>query len=93
HSPGQRQFATPQKYREYYQGKYNLNDDQMEAFQEEQIKNSLRWAKPNRYAIAEHCRNLGIALASHDDATTAHVEESRVLGSVIAEFPTTEEAA
>ncbi|MGP9419708.1 alpha-D-ribose 1-methylphosphonate 5-triphosphate diphosphatase [Pseudomonas reactans] len=93
HSPGQRQFATPQKYREYYQGKYNLNDDQMEVFQEDQIQNSLRWAKPNRYAIAEHCRNLGIALASHDDATTAHVEESRALGSVIAEFPTTEEAA
>jgi len=93
HSPGQRQFATPQKYREYYQGKYNLNDDQMEVFQAEQVENSRRWAQPNRAAIAAHCRRLGIALASHDDATTAHVEESLALGSVIAEFPTTEEAA
>jgi len=93
HSPGQRQFATPQKYREYYQGKYNLNDDQMEVFQAEQIENSRRWAQPNRQAIAAHCRRLEIALASHDDATTAHVEESLALGSVIAEFPTTEEAA
>ena len=93
HSPGQRQFATPQKYREYYQGKYNLNDDQMEVFQAEQMENSRRWAQPNRVAIAAHCRRLGIALASHDDATTAHVEESLALGSVIAEFPTTEEAA
>ena len=93
HSPGQRQFATPQKYREYYRGKYNLNDDQMEVFQAEQMENSRRWAQPNRVAIAAHCRRLGIALASHDDATTAHVEESLALGSVIAEFPTTEEAA
>lgn len=93
HSPGQRQFATPQKYREYYQGKYNLNDDQMEVFQAEQMENSRLWAQPNREAIAAHCRRLGIALASHDDATIAHVEESLALGSVIAEFPTTEEAA
>ena len=93
HSPGQRQFSTPEKYREYYQGKYQLNDQDMEAFQAEQIANSLRWAQPNRLAIAAHCREKGIALASHDDATAAHVQESKALGSVIAEFPTTEEAA
>ncbi|MDU4360184.1 MAG: alpha-D-ribose 1-methylphosphonate 5-triphosphate diphosphatase [Enterobacter hormaechei] len=55
HSPGQRQFANIEKYREYYQG--------------------------------------NIALASHDDATHDHVRESHQLGSVIAEFPTTFEAA
>ena len=93
HSPGQRQFATPQKYREYYQGKYHMNDEQMDDFQEEQIALSRRWAQPNREAIAAHCRERHISLASHDDATAAHVEESRALGSVIAEFPTTEEAA
>ncbi|MFD3246756.1 alpha-D-ribose 1-methylphosphonate 5-triphosphate diphosphatase [Rahnella aquatilis] len=93
HSPGQRQFATPQKYREYYQGKYNLNDQQMDDYQEEQIALSRRWAQPNREAIAAHCRARNISLASHDDATAAHVEESLALGSVIAEFPTTEEAA
>ncbi|CAH0325428.1 Alpha-D-ribose 1-methylphosphonate 5-triphosphate diphosphatase [Rahnella aquatilis] len=93
HSPGQRQFATPQKYREYYQGKYNLNDEQMDDYQEEQIALSRRWAQPNREAIAAHCRERNISLASHDDATAAHVEESLALGSVIAEFPTTEEAA
>ncbi|VTQ57064.1 phosphonate metabolism protein PhnM [Campylobacter jejuni] len=93
HSPGQRQFATPQKYREYYQGKYNLNDEQMDDYQEEQIALSRRWAQPNREAIAARCRERTISLASHDDATAAHVEESLALGSVIAEFPTTEEAA
>jgi alpha-D-ribose 1-methylphosphonate 5-triphosphate diphosphatase len=93
HSPGQRQFATPQKYREYYQGKYHMNDEQMDDYQEEQIALSRRWAQPNREAIAAHCRERNISLASHDDATAAHVEESLALGSVIAEFPTTEEAA
>ncbi|ARA31906.1 TPA: alpha-D-ribose 1-methylphosphonate 5-triphosphate diphosphatase [Escherichia coli] len=70
HSPGQRQFANREKYREYYQGKYSLTDAQMQQYEEEQL-----------------------ALASHDDATHAHVAESHQLGSVIAEFPTTFEAA
>ncbi|HBH5235691.1 TPA: alpha-D-ribose 1-methylphosphonate 5-triphosphate diphosphatase [Escherichia coli] len=60
HSPGQRQFANREKYRE---------------------------------SIAALCRARQIALASHDDATHAHVAESHQLGSVIAEFPTTFEAA
>lgn len=70
HSPGQRQFANREKYREYYQGKYSLTDAQMQQYEEEQV-----------------------ALASHDDATHAHVAESHQLGSVIAEFTTTFEAA
>ncbi|EPR2252130.1 alpha-D-ribose 1-methylphosphonate 5-triphosphate diphosphatase [Yersinia enterocolitica] len=93
HSPGQRQFASRAKYREYYQGKYHLNDQQMAEFEEEQISLSARWSGQNRQAIAAHCRQRGIALASHDDATAEHVAESQALGSVIAEFPTTEVAA
>ena len=93
HSPGQRQFASREKYREYYQEKYHLNDQQMSEFEVEQIGLSERWATPNREAIAAHCRARNIALASHDDATAEHVSESSALGSVIAEFPTTEAAA
>src|SRR5699024_11341564 len=52
-----------------------------------------RWSQPNRETIAALCRARQIALASHDDATHAHVAESHQLGSVIAEFPTTFEAA
>ncbi|AUH01389.1 alpha-D-ribose 1-methylphosphonate 5-triphosphate diphosphatase [Prodigiosinella confusarubida] len=93
HSPGQRQFASPEKYREYYQGKYHLNDDEMDAFDADQRRLAGRWSQPNRLAIAACCRERGIALASHDDATAEHVEESYGLGSMIAEFPTTEVAA
>ena len=93
HSPGQRQFANREKYREYYQGKYSLTDEQMRQYEEEQLALAARWSQPNRTAIAGMCRERNIALASHDDATHDHVVESHQLGSVIAEFPTTFEAA
>ncbi len=93
HSPGQRQFANLEQYRIYYQGKYQLSDADMARFEQEQLALAARWSQPNRQAIAAECRERGIALASHDDATAAHVDESHSIGSVIAEFPTTAEAA
>lgn len=93
HSPGQRQFSNLVKYREYYQGKYSLSDAEMNSYEADQLVLAERWSQPNRLAIAAECRARNIALASHDDATAAHVAESHELGSVIAEFPTTLEAA
>ncbi|WP_210424674.1 alpha-D-ribose 1-methylphosphonate 5-triphosphate diphosphatase [Marichromatium bheemlicum] len=93
HSPGQRQFADPVKYREYYQGKYKLSDAELETFVARQSEASRRYSDRYRQAICASCREHGIPLASHDDATSAHVEESHTLGMVIAEFPTTHEAA
>lgn len=93
HSPGQRQFVNINKYNEYYQGKYNLSDQQMAEFEQYQRAQSLQWSGTNRKAIAKLCREKHIPLASHDDATSVHVEESHSLGMVLAEFPTTVEAA
>lgn len=93
HSPGQRQYASLEKYREYYQGKYQLSDREMDAFEREQLMLAAEWSQPNREAISALCRKRGIVLASHDDATAAHVAESQAVGSAIAEFPTTLEAA
>ena len=93
HSPGQRQYASLEKYREYYQGKYALNDRQMDAFEREQLTLAAQWSQPNRQATSALCRTRHIAIASHDDATEAHVDESHAVGSAIAEFPTTLEAA
>ncbi|AMO50959.1 alpha-D-ribose 1-methylphosphonate 5-triphosphate diphosphatase [Kosakonia oryzendophytica] len=93
HSPGQRQYASYEKYRDYYQGKYHLTNEQMDAFEQEQLALAARWSQPNRLAIAAHCRERHLPLASHDDATREHVVESHQLGSVIAEFPTTFAAA
>lgn len=93
HSPGQRQFVSMTKYREYYQGKYGLSDPQMHEFEQRQLALSAQWSDTNRTYIARLCRERGVSLASHDDATSAHVLESHNLGMVIAEFPTTVEAA
>lgn len=93
HSPGQRQYASYEKYREYYQGKYHLTDEQMDQFEQEQLALAAQWSLPNRLAIAAICNARNLPLASHDDATREHVVESHQLGSVIAEFPTTFAAA
>lgn len=53
----------------------------------------VRFGEPHRAAITALAQKHGIPLASHDDATTAHVEEAAAAGTVVAEFPTTLEAA
>ncbi len=52
-----------------------------------------RHAAANKKGILELARQLDVRLASHDDATEAHVEEALQDGVAIAEFPTTQEAA
>jgi alpha-D-ribose 1-methylphosphonate 5-triphosphate diphosphatase len=93
HSPGQRQFTKMDKYRTYYQGKYHLDNSEIEIFIEKQKANSLKYSDQHRRQVVEMCQQRGIPVASHDDATADHVEESAAYGMTIAEFPTTEEAA
>lgn len=93
HAPGQRQFVDLETYRSYYQRKMNLTDDAFAAFCRRRVAESDAHSGPNRRFIADHCRAAGIAVASHDDATVAHVREGVDLGIALAEFPTTLEAA
>jgi alpha-D-ribose 1-methylphosphonate 5-triphosphate diphosphatase len=93
HAPGQRQFASPDAYRVYYQGKLKLTDAALDDFIQRRNAESVAHAGPHRRAIAEICRDRGIVIASHDDATRDHVEEAVALGTEVAEFPTTLEAA
>jgi alpha-D-ribose 1-methylphosphonate 5-triphosphate diphosphatase len=93
HTPGQRQFTSLEKYREYYQNSYALTDDEMHAFTERQLANQALHSASNRRAVVAHCRERGIALASHDDATSEHIEQAAAEGVSIAEFPTTAAAA
>jgi alpha-D-ribose 1-methylphosphonate 5-triphosphate diphosphatase len=93
HAPGQRQFASPDAYKIYYQGKTKMTDAELDAFIDRRNKQSQQFAGKNRRAIAQICHDKGIVLASHDDATRDHVEEAVALGIHVAEFPTTVEAA
>ncbi len=93
HTPGQRQFADIGAYRRYYQGKYALSDAALNEFVVTQREAHLRYAVTHRAAIVAACRQRGLAIASHDDATAEHVAEAHADGAAIAEFPTTECAA
>lgn len=93
HSPGQRQFASLDNYRLYYQKKKGLTDAQFAAFSERRSRESAENAIPHRRAIADMAAEHGIVLASHDDATVAHVDDAAAHGITIAEFPTTLDAA
>lgn len=93
HSPGQRQFASVDAYRAYYQKKKKLTDAEFEAFAERRTYESATYAKPHRDAITARAHALGIVLASHDDATVDQVADATARGIKIAEFPTSIEAA
>jgi alpha-D-ribose 1-methylphosphonate 5-triphosphate diphosphatase len=93
HAPGQRQFQTMDQYIFYYQKKRGLSDDVFAEFIARRQAESARNSTPNRVAIAEVCRVRDITMASHDDATLAHVDEAIDNGVRLAEFPTSFDAA
>lgn len=93
HTPGQRQFAQIDKYKEYYQGKHGVSADQMEGFIQGRMEAQQRHAEENRRKLVGLTQKHQICLASHDDATPEHVQEAIQDGAEIAEFPTTLEAA
>lgn len=93
HAPGQRQFASIEAYRVYHMGKSKKTLAEFEAFCARRVKESEANAPGNRVAIAQFCQEHGVTMASHDDATAEHVEESMRFGVKVAEFPTTMDAA
>ncbi|MES5099867.1 alpha-D-ribose 1-methylphosphonate 5-triphosphate diphosphatase [Agrobacterium sp. BA1120] len=93
HSPGQRQFQTMDQYIVFYQKKRGLSDEVFKAFMERRVAASAKYSAPNRDYLSARCLERGITIASHDDATHAHVEEAIGHGVKLAEFPTSVEAA
>jgi alpha-D-ribose 1-methylphosphonate 5-triphosphate diphosphatase len=93
HTPGQRQFVTMEQYKVYYQGKYQLSDAALATFVAERKRDQEVYAQSNREAVIATARARCVKLASHDDATPAHIAEAVEAGVAIAEFPTTVEAA
>ncbi len=93
HTPGARQFVSLDKFKEYYFGKKLISPDQMDKYIAERLEMQQKHAARNKAAILDLARQLGVQLASHDDATPAHVDEAVADGVAIAEFPTTREAA
>jgi alpha-D-ribose 1-methylphosphonate 5-triphosphate diphosphatase len=93
HTPGQRQFRDLDKYFLYYSGKSGCSKSDLAEVARERQRIGAERAAINRPRIVEIARAHGVTLASHDDTTLEEVAEARRDGVVIAEFPTTLEAA
>ena len=93
HTPGQRQFTSIDAFKAYYGGKSGMSDVELQSFIERRTAQAEIYSAKQRREIADICRERGIILASHDDATSQHVAEAVEMGVSLAEFPTTMEAA
>lgn len=91
HTPGQRQFRSLEAFKLFYS--IGRTEAELDRFIADRLADHARYSAPNRAHIVQRARELGLTLASHDDATIAQVEESIDDGVAIAEFPTTLEAA
>jgi alpha-D-ribose 1-methylphosphonate 5-triphosphate diphosphatase len=93
HTPGQRQWSDPAKWRQYQERNGKWTDEKAEAALIELAELQARYAHVHRQTIVERCKALDLSMASHDDTLVEHVEEAVRDGIAISEFPTTMVAA
>ncbi len=93
HTPGQRQFTSLDTYKLFYKKQLGVTEEEVERYLAAALAQHERYSAPNRRHLVQRSRAMQLAMASHDDATLAHVEEAVSDGVAIAEFPTTLEAA
>lgn len=93
HTPGQRQWEDLTHAKVYYLGKKGWSEEKFLRKVAEAAEMQERFVRPHRRHFVDYARAHGIALASHDDTTLAHVDEAHADGVSVCEFPTTERAA
>ena len=93
HTPGQRQFRDLETWRRFYVRDTRVSEAEVDAFIRERLDLHSRYAQKHRHKLVALANRSGAILASHDDATEAHVGEAIEFGVAVAEFPTTIEAA
>jgi alpha-D-ribose 1-methylphosphonate 5-triphosphate diphosphatase len=96
HTPGQRQFANGGGgMGRGGRGERNRGASQQEHPAPEMTAQERRekYSVPNRARLLEILAGHTVPLASHDDTTVEHIEQSHTEGIGIAEFPTTMDAA
>ncbi|MFI0397192.1 alpha-D-ribose 1-methylphosphonate 5-triphosphate diphosphatase [Paracoccus jiaweipingae] len=93
HTPGQRQYRDIARLADYVQGKTGMSDDRFAAYVGELRDMRARLGPAHLAAAVAWAARHGAVLASHDDTTAAQVADSAELGTTLAEFPTTADAA
>jgi len=85
-------FASLAETRRFYAQDWGVSESEVEAvFRVDEAR--LAQVGERRKHVAALAFQHGIPLASHDDRTTAHIEEAFDLGARVAEFPLTLDAA
>lgn len=93
HAPGDRQSPDIDSWRKFHLKYFNFDEKALDRYQDELQQNSKTLAPHHRRKLGEIALARRIPLASHDDATPAHIEEAADLAAVLTEFPTTVRAA
>ncbi|MGF1631375.1 MAG: alpha-D-ribose 1-methylphosphonate 5-triphosphate diphosphatase [Kiloniellaceae bacterium] len=93
HAPGHRQSPDVQRFRARTMKNLRLSEAEADAHIERLMKASQTVAPQNRRDLTARAKARGLAIASHDDETPAHVEEAAAMGITVSEFPTTLAAA
>ncbi|MGO4711712.1 alpha-D-ribose 1-methylphosphonate 5-triphosphate diphosphatase [Bradyrhizobium sp. 2TAF24] len=94
HTPGQRQFRDEVKLRDYYRGKSGgLTDAELDVMFARRVAYQREYAETNMRGIVALAHAHNVPLASHDDTTDENVRDAIRDRVVVAEFPTTMEAA
>lgn len=92
HTPGARQWRNVAHLKTYLAG-IGKTEAEMQAELGDRIARGKAAVPGNFRSMVDLFAGSGIVLASHDDTTPEHVDEARVAGCTISEFPTTPEAA
>jgi alpha-D-ribose 1-methylphosphonate 5-triphosphate diphosphatase len=93
HTPGQRQWTDIDHARVFYTGRKGWSDSKFDEEVRLAPQRQAQHAEPNRAWFTAFAHQHGVALATHDDTTVAHVDEAHALGASMSEFPTTLAAA
>lgn len=92
HTPGERQWQHLDKWAKVVGERIHSDEEPAALIARRQAQQQAYAAETRRQVVAL-ARARGIALASHDDSTDAHVEAAVAEGVSISEFPTTAAAA
>lgn len=93
HTPGQRQFRDESQLEKYLMGKHGYTREQYNTHTAYLKDLQAKIGEKHELGAVAEARRFGAILASHDDTYADHVARSAEHGVVIAEFPTTVEAA
>lgn len=92
HTPGQGQFKSIDAYRDFLSRTYKKDAAEFEALLADKLAQG-EGAVARMEQLAQHARELGIPLASHDDDRPEKVRIVKRLGVTVSEFPINLETA